>query len=142
MKPTSFKVIAGCVLFVFFAMNSFGQAPAKVTKEDAKKPLKLEKSKVPKEVTDIYFTDYPGITYYDWYGFPYYNYGPDWYDDWYDYGPFVYTENPEYYVVEFAKDNTPTKTIYSKTGGKVATHKVLTSDLPKAVSATISKGEY
>lgn len=142
MKRMSFKMIVACSLLAFFAINSYGQTPTKSSKGDEKKVAKLEKSKVPKEITDIYFRDYPGITYFDWYGFPSYDYGPYWYDDWYDYGPYSYIDIPEYYVVEFNKDSTATKAIYSKTGGKVATHKVLTSDLPKAVSATVSKGEY
>jgi len=50
--------------------------------------------------------------------------------------------NPENYVVEFVKVKVPYKAVYSKTGQKIAIHRALTSDLPKAVSAVISKGQY
>jgi hypothetical protein len=50
--------------------------------------------------------------------------------------------NPEYYIVEFNKDNTPVKAIYSKSGKKVAAHKMLTTDLPKSVTDAINIGIY
>ena len=141
MKTISIKLIAGCVLLVFFAMASFGQATSKPAKEGEKAKAKVEKTKVPKEVTDTYYMEYPGAVYENWYGYPTYNYGDYWYDDWYDYGPYSYVDYPEYYVVEFTKDKIPQKAIYSKTGKKVAIHKMLV-DLPKAVTASISKCEY
>jgi hypothetical protein len=141
MKIKSLKLIAGCVLIAFFAISSFGQAPAKASKDDGKKSVKVDKKKVPKEVNDVFIREYPVVDYYDWYGYPVYDYGDYWYDDWYDYGPYSYVNYPEYYVVEFTNDKTPHKAIYSKAGKKVATHKVI-SDVPKAVSAAISKGEY
>jgi hypothetical protein len=142
MKKSNVKIIAGCILFAFFAMTSFGQVTTKTNKEALKKPVKLEKSKVPKPVTESYYREYPVTTYDNWYGYPAYNYQNDWYDNWFDYGPYSYTEFPEYYIVESTKDNTPYKAIYDKTGAKIAVHKILKSDLPKAVLATISKGEY
>ena len=142
MKKSNIKIIAGCILFAFFAMTSFGQVTTKTTKEALKKPVKLEKSKVPKPVTESYYREYPVTTYDNWYGYPAYNYQNDWYDNWFDYGPYSYTEFPEYYMIESTKDNTPFKVIYDKTGAKIAVHKTLKSDLPKAVLATISKGEY
>ena len=142
MKKSNIKVVVGCILFAFFAMTSFGQFTTKTTKEALKKPVKLEKSKVPKVVTESYYREYPVTPYENWYGYPVYNYQNDWYDNWFDYGPYSYTEYPEYYIVESTKDNIPYKTIYGKTGTKIAVHKILKSDLPKAVLAAISKGEY
>jgi hypothetical protein len=123
-------------------MASFGQATTKTAKETGKTPVKLEKTKVPKEITEPYYKEYPGAVYENWYGYPAYDYRNDWYDNWYDYGPYSYIDYPEYYVVEFTKDNTPHKVIYSKTGTKVAIHRSLKSEIPKAVSEAISKGEY
>ena len=142
MKMKSIKLFAVIALIAFSAISSFGQAPAKTTKDDGKKAMKVDKKKVPKEVNDVFFMDYPGMTGYDWYGYPEYNYGDYWFDDWYDYGLYSYVNDPEYYVVEFNKDNTPVKAVYSKSGNKVAAHKMLTSDLPKAVTDAINKGVY
>ncbi len=139
MKTKKIKIIAGFVVLVFFALSTFGQTPTKATKESAKKPVKLEKSKVPKAVTETFYVEYPDILDDWWYGYPVYDYGDYWYDDWYD--PYVYTEYPDYYVVEYIQDNTPSKAVYSKAGKKVAVHKSVT-DLPKAVTEAISKGNY
>ena len=83
----SIKLIAGCVLIVFFAINSFGQAPDKT----AKTPVKLEKKQIPKEVSEPYYREYPMTDYEYWYGYPSYNYGDYWYDNWYDNGPYTYS---------------------------------------------------
>jgi hypothetical protein len=139
---TNIKIIVGCILFAFFAMTSFAQVTAKTTKETLKKPVKLEKSKIPKPVTESYYREFPMKTYENWYGYPAYNYQNDWYDNWFDYNPDSYTEYPEYYIIESTEDNTPFKVIYDKTGAKIAVHKTLKSDLPKAVLATISIGKY
>ena len=139
---TNIKIIAGCILFAFFATTSFGQVPKKNTKETLNKHVKLEKSKVPKPVTESYYREFPMKTYENWYGYPAYNYQNDWYDNWYDYYPNTYTEHPEYYIIETTKDNKPFKVIYDKTGAKIAVHKVLKSGLPKAVLANINKGKY
>ena len=120
----------------------FWPGPAKAAKDDGKKTVKVDKKKVPKEVNDVFIREYPAVDYYDWYGYPVYDYGDYWYDDWYDYGPYSYTDYPEYYEVDFTQAKTPVKAIYSKAGKKIAIHKSLKSDLPKAVSAAISKGEY
>lgn len=105
---------------------------------DKKTATRLDSNKIPKAVTDAYLKEYPYTAYSNWYGYPYYdaNY-------WYDSDPFLYTSDyPENYVVEFNKDSVPYKSVYDKTGKKIATHKVSTSDLPKAVAASIDNGEY
>ena len=139
MKTLKIKTIAGFLLLVFFAMNSFGQTPTKVTKDNVKKPVKIEKAKVPKEVTETFFLEYPEQMNDFWYGYPAYDYGNYWYEDWYN--PYVDVEYPEYYVTEFNKDNVPHKAIYSKAGKKIAVHKSV-AVTPKAISDAISKGEY
>ena len=142
MKTKTFRMIAGCILLSLLVISSYGQTTSKASKVEGKKAVKIDKKKVPKEVTDLFVVDYPAASFENWYGFPLYNYGMDWYDDWYDYGPYSYVDYPEYYVVEFTKDNASHKAIYSKSGKKVAIHKKLTSDLPKLVSSAISKSEY
>ena len=139
MKKLNIKVIAACLSLVFFAMTSFGQATSKTTKEAVKKPVTIEKNKVPKEVTETFYKEYPVRTYENWYGYPSFNYQTYWYD----YDPYLYSnEYPEYYIVGFNKDNIPYNAVYSKKGEKIAIHKSLTSDIPKAVSSAISKSEY
>jgi hypothetical protein len=136
---SSKKVIAGCILLVFFVMNSFSQTTTTATKKDEKKHAKLDKTKVPKEVTDVYLHDYPVTSYESWSGYP--TFDNNLY--WYDYDPFLNSDEfSEYYVVDFTKDNTSHSAIYSKSGKKIATHRKLNSDLPKAITTSISKGEY
>jgi len=145
MKNVNSKVIAGCILLLFLSTSSFSQTAVKKTKAGGKQIAKVEKAKVPKEVNDIWIGEYPAATYVDWYGYPAYDdYVNNWYYDWYDYDydPYIYSEYPEYYVVEFNKDNTPHKAVYSKAGKKMATHKKLTSDLPQAVSAALNRSAY
>ena len=138
MKRINMKVFVGCVLIVFFTLNAMGQTK----KSDDKKTVKVEKTKVPKPVTDKFYMEYPGNYYENWYGYPAYDYGDYWYDDWYGNGPYIYNDYPEYYEVEFTKDNAVHNTVYSKTGKKVATHKKFTTDLPKAVSTAIGNSMY
>jgi len=138
MKKIITKVIAGSALLTFFAVSSFAQTASTTTKADGKKRVKIEKNKVPKVVTETFYVDYPVTTYESWYGYP--TFDNDLY--WYDYDPFFYSNDyPEYYVVDFTKDNTPYKAVYNKSGKKIAIHKKL-SDLPKAVLSAISSGAY
>ncbi|MEI8136809.1 MAG: hypothetical protein WCH21_05735 [Bacteroidota bacterium] len=139
MKTKTSKVIAGCILLASFTMSSFGQTTVKTTEQCGKKPSKIEKSKVPTVVTETYFKEYPIISNEYWYGYPEFDYQ----NDWYGYNPYLFEyEHPGFYVVEFIKDKTPHKVIYSKSGKKIATHKKLDSELPKAVSDAIAKSEY
>ncbi len=138
MKKIITKVIAGSALLTFFAVSSFAQTASTTTKADGKKKVKIEKNKVPKVVTETFYVDYPVTTYESWYGYP--TFDNDLY--WYDYDPFFYSNDyPEYYVVDFTKDNTPYKAVYNKSGKKIAIHKKLL-DLPKAVLSAISSGAY
>ena len=63
--------------------------------------------------------------------------------DWFLYDPYLIEyEYPEFYIVEFTKDKTPHKVVYSREGKKIATHMSLTSELPKAVADALNKSEY
>ena len=142
MGKISFKTILGCMLIAFLAMMILS-CNLKTPKEDVKMQSKLEKNEVPKEVTDAFSKDYPIISDEEnWYGYPSYGDKLNWYDNWFEYGPYSKTKYPEYYEVEFTKDSILNKAIYLKTGGKIAIHKSLKSDIPQAISDSISKGEY
>jgi hypothetical protein len=138
MKSKNMKAIAGSVLFVLLAIGSFAQTAAKTSTTQGKTKAKLDKTKVPKVVTETYTIDYPGNNYDYWYGYPTFDYVNDWYDT----DPYWYVGNyPESYVVEFTNNNTPYKAVYSKTGKKIAIHKSV-NNLPAAVSAAINKSAY
>lgn len=142
MKTNGIKMVAACIVFASLAISSFGQT-AKSTSKEKKIKVKVEKNKVPKEVTEIFYMEYPTRVYEDWYGYPAYDYADNWYYDWYDDEPYLNAEYPEIYVVEFTSDNTPHKAVYSKAGKKIAIHKKSNvTNLPMAVSSAISKGEY
>ena len=139
MKNIASKIIVIFILALCVNINTYAQKTIKTTEECGKKPAKIEKKKVPSIVTETYFKEYPAATYENWYGYPEFDYQ----NDWYGYNPFLYEyEHPEYYVVEFTKDKTPHKIVYSKTGKKIATHKKITTDLPLAITTAISKSEY
>ena len=102
-------------------------------------PTKIGKTAVPKLVVDLYDKEYSATTYESWHGYP--SFASE--NDWYGYNPNLYCEeNPEYYVVEFKKDKTPHKVIYSKAGEKIATHKALVTPMPEAISLAIAKSIY
>jgi hypothetical protein len=106
----------------------------------AKTKTKLDKTQVPKEVTQLFYNDYPTATVSDdrWYGYPTVDYA----NDWYDYDPDLYVnDSPDTYVVEFTNDSVPHKAVYSKAGKKIAVHKMI-SELPKDILWAIKNGEY
>ncbi len=139
MKIISVKTIATCTLLVLFAVNSFSQTATNNNKVSSKKASKLDKSKVPKVVTDLYFNEYPVTTSESWYGYPSFDNG-NW---WYDYDPYFYTNDiGANYAVDFTQNNIPYTVIYSGSGKKIATHKKSISDLPAAVSTAISNSTY
>ena len=138
-------MLAGCILFVFIVMNLFcqpatnNQIGTSTNTVKGTKATKLDKAKVPKEVTDIYFKEYPMPTFETWYGYPSFDEGANWYE----YDSTLYIDSlPENYVVEFTQNNVPYVVIYSKSGKKIAAHNMAISDIPKAISSAISNGEY
>ena len=131
-------VFSGCSSSVQKQQNGDSATTDTSQSSGKKAATKLDSNKIPKAVTDAYLKEYPYTAYSNWYGYPTY-------DDnyWYDSDPYLYTSDyPENYVVEFNKDSMPYKSVYNKTGKKIATHKVSTSDLPQAVAASIDNGEY
>ncbi len=139
MEMKNIKIIVAFFLTVTFATNCFGQETVKCNQECCKKIAKLKNEKVPKQVTENYYIEYPEPSNVSWQGYSEFTNE----DDWYGYNDNLFIEdNPYYYIVEFTKDKTPQKVIYSKTGKKISTHKNLNSDLPQVVTSAISKGEY
>ena len=132
-------MMTGCLLLTSVAVSSFGQAPMVEVMDGGKMPTKLDKASVPKIVTETYIIEYPAVANENWYGYPAFVDE----SDWYGYDSYLYTDvQPEYYIVEFTKEETPHKIIYSKSGKKIATHKKFVTDLPKAVSDAIGKSKY
>jgi len=139
MKKLTTKVTAVCVLLAFISMTSCGQANSKSDKDSSQSRTKLDKSKVPKDVTDAFYNQYPLATYGNWYGYPAITNG----SAWYDYDPYYFTTgDPDNYIIEFNNKDTAFKAIYSKDGRKIASHKGMNSDMPAAVTAAISNGDY
>jgi len=133
-------LMAGLVLASCGANQTQGayKDNTKYNTEVDKTKAKLDPSKVPSEVTRLFYADYPATTSSDWYGHP----GFDYSHDWYDYDPDLYiTDTPETYVAEFTTDSLLYKAVYTKAGKKVAVHKVV-STLPAAVSSAISNSDY
>lgn len=98
----------------------------------------LEKSKLPKIVTETFIEEFPVVSYENWYGYPKFDIERDWY---FHDNNFYEIEKPEFYVVEFTKDNVKHKAVYSKAGKKIAVHKK-TLELPKAITTAIEKSKY
>lgn len=138
MKSNSIKLIAIFILTISLALQNFAQSTVKCTEQCCKTAVKIDEDLIPKTVTDQYIDEYPVATYQSWYGYPMFAFVSDWYG--YNRNLFC-EENPEYYVVEFTKDTTPHKVIYSKTGEKIATHKTVNT-IPKAILLAIKKTVY
>jgi hypothetical protein len=138
MKTIGIKMIVGCISLASIAMNSFGQDTMTTTKKGGKKTAKVMKVKVPKVVTDLYIVEYPSTTSETWYGYSSLDES-----DLFGYDTTLYiVGKPEYYVVEFTKEETPHKAIYSKSGKKIATSNRLKGNLPKAISDALANGAY
>ncbi len=137
MKTIMSRIILAYFLIGFMAVISFGQGKTSELKD--KKPLRLEKTNVPMEVTETFVREHPAPAYDYWYGYPAFENEYDWYG----YNPYRYSyDNPEYYIVEFSEKDVPHKAIYSKTGAKISTHKKLNTVLPKGITSAIGKSEY
>ena len=138
MKYTTIKLIASCVITIATSVHVVAQIPVMCTEQSCKIPIKLKKKLVPQLVIDALRNEYQLTTNENWYGYPTFLCE----EDWYGYNPNLYCdENPEYYVVEFTKDKTVYKIIYSKMGKKIATYTTVTK-LPEAVLLNINKSAY
>ena len=120
-------------------MSSCGQAYSKSNKDSSQTRTKLDKSKVPKDVTDAFYNQYPLASYGNWYCYPTFTNGSAWYD--YDPNYFL-TGDPDNYVIEFNNKDTAFKAIYAKDGTKIASHKGMSMDMPAAVTDAINNGDY
>lgn len=123
------------------AQSATSKTPAKEVKMGTQKKehKKIEKKKLPKVVTETFIEEFPVVTEEVWYGYPKFNNEKDWYFN----DPYMYEgENPEYYVVEFTKDNAKHKAVYTKAGKKVAVHKKTKEALPKVISEALKKSKY
>ncbi len=144
MKTISLKTIAGCILLsaasLQAAAQTQAQAPMTPIEQGGKKPIqKLTKGEVPKAVLDTFVYEYPAVVYYDWYGYPVLVEEADWYVI----DPETYTnDSPEYYVTEFVANGTPQKVMYNKNGKKIATHRKMKEQCPKAVTDAFDKSAY
>ena len=106
-----------------------------------KRMAKMDKAKVPAPVTQVFSSDYPQASVADqnWYGYPSFDYV----NDWYDYDPDLYTnDNPDAYVIEFNQDSTRHRVFYTKNGKRIASHVIMTADLPGPVMSAIASGQY
>jgi len=126
------------------AMSSAGTTSATMATDTTMAPktrTKLDKAKVPAAVTQLFYSDYPQASVADdsWYGYPTFDYA----NDWYDYDPDLYTtDHPDAYVIEFTSDSIRHRVVYTKAGKKVASHMIMTADLPTPVLSAISTGIY
>lgn len=137
MKNSIFSVFFALCILVFTATNVSAQASKHKIKSQ---PKAISKAKVPKVVSEAFITEYPVIESEMWYPYP--SFGNRL--DWYDYKPgYYFDEYPENYIVEYVKEQTPHKVIYTKEGKKIAEHHPMKSDvIPVAVSEAMKKGIY
>ena len=138
MKKTILKSVMIGALSVFMVTSVSAQTKSVAkTKTHAKA---IEKTKVPKVVTEEFIRECPAVESDIWYGYPSLKNELEWYD----YNPMYYTcEYPKYYEVEFVKDKKAHKAVYTKEGKKVATHhKVKVEVVPMAVTKSLENSAY
>ena len=131
--------LSGCFIFLLITSTIYGQAASASDSGIAKNSVKLDIKKVPKVVTEIFNKQFPVKSEVDWYGYPQFDNG----SDWYEYDPSYYSnQNPENYVVEFTHNDTLDKVVYTKNGQKIATHRRLNAVLPAKITDAIRKSVY
>ena len=137
MKNPIFSAFFALYILVSIATN----VSAQTSKHNVKShPKAIAKAKVPKVVSEAFIMEYPVIESEMWYPYP--SFGNRL--DWYDYNPgYYFDEYPENYIVEYVKEQTPHKAVYTKAGKKIAEHHKIKSDVvPVAVSEAMKKGMY
>ena len=77
---TLIVLLAGIILSGCNQNKDAAQTNTDNTAQAGKAKTKLDKNKVPKEITNLFYADYPTTTYTDWYGYPAFDYVNDWYD--------------------------------------------------------------
>jgi hypothetical protein len=135
-------ITAGPCVFLFLSLFSFvasGQDSSSAARSPATSRQPIDKSKIPKAVTEEFYKQYPVKTSTDWYAYPSYDDG----DDWYEFDPSYHSnQDPENYVVVFRHKRILTKAIYSKDGKKIAVHQDMNAPLPASVTRSIREGLY
>jgi len=125
------------LLFIFISLP--GQAQSTNDSGVYKRNTKLDKNKVPEIVTEMFIKEYPVNARVDWYGYPSFDNGSNWYAC----NPSYYSnQKSENYVVVFTHSDTLDKIIYNKNGKKIATHRSMNSALPIEVSAALKRSKY
>lgn len=142
MKNKIVKTFPVVTLLAFFTLTGFGQPIALTSNSDSTAYASIDKTKIPKTVTDAFMKQYPVTTNETWAAFPANGYTNAWYNDSYSSVASANSNTQNYFVVEYTTDKVDQKSIYSNDRAKIATHCVLTKDLPKPVSEAISKGDY
>jgi hypothetical protein len=139
MSNTRIKLPIGCLGFLIIPMFLFGQAGPQPGSTTGKTAGKLDKSKVPRIVTEMFNKQYPVKRFVNWYGYPQFDNG----SSWYEYDPSYYSKNnPENYVVEFTHNDTLDKVFYTKTGKKIAIHRNMSAALPDKITHAIRTSIY
>ena len=70
MNTKTIKMVAMCLMVLAATINSYAQTNVKTTEVCGKKPIKIEKKKIPKVVTEPYYKEYPATLNENWYGHP------------------------------------------------------------------------
>jgi hypothetical protein len=139
MSNASIKLPIGCLGLLIIPLFLSGQSGSLPDSTTGKSVGKLDKSKVPEVVTEIFNKEYPVKRFVDWYGYPQFDNG----SDWYEYDPSYYSNHhPENYVVEFTHNDTLDKVIYTKSGKKIAIHRNMSDALPDKITHAIRTSIY
>ncbi len=137
MERINVKVMAGSILLAFISMSSFGQAYT--NRDTSQKHIELDRSKIPKAVTDAFYIQYPRAADEAWTAYLSFASGTKWYE----FDPYHFAEgDPDNYAIEFSIKDTAFRAIYAQDGTKIASHKAMTWDMPAAVTDAISNGQY
>jgi outer membrane protein assembly factor BamB len=139
MERINVKAMAGCILLAFISMSSFGQAYSKSNGDTCKMQTKLDRGKIPKAVTDAFYSQYPLAADGDWRAYLSFASGTKWYE----FDPYHYADgDPDNYAIEFNIKDTAFRAIYALDGTKIASRKAMTWDMPAAVTDALNNGQY
>jgi len=142
MKNRIAKSFTMGTLMILFTLTVFSQPVTLYFNSDSVRLSEADKTTVPQNVTDAFAKENPTSNNDTWTSFPANGYTNEWYNDAYS---SVATGTPsiqKYYVVEYTNQQVNHKNVYSTDGSKIATHVVMTSDVPDAVSEAIYSGIY
>jgi hypothetical protein len=139
METINVKAMAGCFLLALISMNSFGQTFPISNGDTSQMQTKLDRNKLPKAVTDAFYSQYPLAADGDWRAYLSFAGGTKWYE----FDPYHYAaDGGDNYAIEFNIKDTAFRAIYAQDGTKIASHKAMTWDMPAAVTDAINNGQY